>query len=43
MLLSPLEKVNEYDQEVPQLQIADKPIAPRGRATYQLPNTMKTN
>ena len=25
--------VSEYDQEIPQSQIADKPMAPRGRAT----------
>ena len=27
--------VNEYDQEIPQSQTADKPMAPRGRATQQ--------
>ena len=26
-------KVSEYDQEIPQLQTADNPMAPRGRAT----------
>ena len=26
---------SEYDQEIPQAQIADKPLAPRGRATQQ--------
>ena len=26
-------KVSEYDQETPQSQTADKPMAPRGRAT----------
>ena len=25
--------VSEYDQEIPQSQTADKPMAPRGRAT----------
>ena len=25
--------VSEYDQEIPQLQTADNPMAPRGRAT----------
>ena len=25
--------VNEYDQEIPQSQTADNPLAPRGRAT----------
>ena len=24
--------VSEYDQEIPQLQTADNPVAPRGRA-----------
>ena len=27
--------VSEYDQEIPQSQTADKPMAPRGRATAQ--------
>ena len=27
-----LEIVSEYDQEIPQSQIADNPVAPRGRA-----------
>ena len=27
--------VSEYDQELPQSQTADKPMAPRGRATQQ--------
>ena len=27
--------VNEYDQEIPQSQTADKPMALRGRATQQ--------
>ena len=26
------EKVSEYDQEIPQSQTADNPVAPRGRA-----------
>ena len=26
---------SEYDQEIPQSQTADKPMAPRGRATQQ--------
>ena len=26
-------KVSEYDQEIPQSQTADNPVAPRGRAT----------
>ena len=28
-------KVNKYDQEIPQSQTADKPMAPQGRATQQ--------
>ena len=28
-----LKIVSEYDQEIPQSQTADKPMAPRGRAT----------
>ena len=35
--------VSEYDQEIPQSQIADKPMAPRGRATQQSRDTRKTN
>ena len=27
--------VSEYDQEIPQSQTADKPMAPQGRATQQ--------
>ena len=34
---------SEYDQEIPQLQTADKPMAPRGRATQPSQNTRKTN
>ena len=26
---------SEYDQEIPQSQIAEKPLAPRGKATQQ--------
>ena len=36
-------KNSEYDQEIPQSQTADKPMAPRGRATKQSRYTMKTN
>ena len=32
-------KNSEYDQEIPQSQTADKPVAPRGRATQQSPDT----
>ena len=35
--------VSEYDQEIPQSQTADKPIALGGRATQQLQDTRKTN
>ena len=31
--------VSEYDQETPQSQTADKPMAPRERATQQLRDT----
>ena len=30
-----VEIVSEHDQEIPQSQTADKPVAPRGRATQQ--------
>ena len=30
-----LKIVSEYGQEIPQSQTADKPMAPRGRATQQ--------
>ena len=45
-LLRPLLKskiVSEYDQEIPQSQTADKPMAQRGRATQQSRYTRKTN
>ena len=35
--------VSEYDQEIPQSQTADKPMAARGRATQQSRDTGKTN
>ena len=35
--------VNEYDQEIPQSQTADNPMAPRGRATQPSQDTRKTN
>ena len=44
--LSPFELnkiVSEYDQEIPQSQTAEKPIAPRGRARQQSRDTRKTN
>ena len=37
-----IEKVNEYDQELPQSQTADKPMTPRGRATQQSRDAKKT-
>ena len=43
MLLSPLKKVSEYDQEISQLQTADKSMAPQGRAMQQSRDTGKTN
>ena len=36
-------KVSEYDQEIPQSQTADNPVAPRGRATQPSRDTRKTN
>ena len=38
-----LKKVSEYDQEIPQLQTADNPMALRGRATQPSRDTRKTN
>ena len=35
--------VSEYDQEIPQSQIADIPMAPRGRAAQPSRDTRKTN
>ena len=37
------EIVSGYDQEIPQSQTADKPMAPRGRDTQQSQDTRKTN
>ena len=34
--------VSEYDQEIPQSQIADNPVAPRGRAAQPSRDTRKT-
>ena len=36
-------KKSEYDQEIPQSQITDNPMAPRGRATQPSRVTRKTN
>ena len=35
-------KVSEYDQEIPQSQTADNPVAPRGRAAQPSRDTRKT-
>ena len=35
--------VGEYDQEIPQSQTADNPVAPRGRAAQPSQDTRKTN
>ena len=37
------EIVSEYDQEIPQSQTADNPMAPRGRATQSSRDTRETN
>ena len=36
-------KNSEYDQEIPQSQTADNPVAPRGRAAQPSWDTRKTN
>ena len=43
--MSPLDSIknSEYDQEVPQSQTADNPVAPRGRAAQPSRDTRKTN
>ena len=38
-----LMKKSEYDQEIPQSQTADNPVAPRGRAAQPSRDTRKTN
>ena len=35
--------VSEYDQEIPQSQTADNPVAPQGRAAQPPRDTRKTN
>ena len=35
--------VSEYDQEIPQSQTADNPVAPRGRVAQPSGDTRKTN
>ena len=39
----PKKIVNEYDQEIPQSQTADNPVAPWGRAAQPSRDTRKTN
>ena len=36
-------KNSKYDQEIPQSQTADNPVAPRGRAAQPSRDTRKTN
>ena len=36
-----IKKVSEYDQEMPQSQTADNPVAPRGRAAQPSRDTRK--
>ena len=38
-----LPKSSKYDKEIPQSQTADRPMAPRGRATQHSRDTMDTN
>ena len=38
-----LKRENEYNQEIPQSQAADKSMAFRGRVTQQSRETMETN
>ena len=40
---SKLKKVSEYDQEIPQSQTVDNPVAPQGRAAQPSRDTRKTN
>ena len=42
-LIYKLKIVSEYDQEIPQSQTADNPIAPQGRAAQPSRDTRKTN
>ena len=43
ILNSSVKIVSEYDQEIPQSQTADNPVAPRGRAAQPSRDTRKTN
>ena len=38
-----LSKNSDFDQEIPQPQTADKPVAPHGTATQPSQDTRKTN
>ena len=40
---SKIVRLSEYDQEIPQSQTADNPLAPRGRAAQPSRDTRKTN
>ena len=42
-VLALLKIVSEYDQEIPQSQTADNPLASRGRAAQPSRDTRKTN
>ena len=41
--ICPIDKNSEYDQEIPQSQTADNPMAPRERAAQPPRDTRKTN
>ena len=43
LLLKGNHKNSEYDQEIPQSQTTDNPVAPRGRAAQPSQGTRKTN
>ena len=43
LMLITILKNSEYDQEIPQSQTADNPVAPRGRAAQPSRDTRKTN
>ena len=43
MSVCTLEKVSEYDQDKPQSQTADKPMALQGRVTQQSRDTRQIN
>ena len=43
LVIGKSKKVSEYDQEIPQSQTADNPLAPRGRAAQPSRDTRRTN